>query len=132
MDRLSPQTRVMISIGSSAEAANAPSKGGLAGWQRRRIERCAAADVSDMTVAALAAMLGLSRHHFSRAFQASFGTPPREWLLRVRLADAERRLRHGHETVEQIAIDLGYRSGSQFARAFRARFGCSPTAYRRR
>lgn len=86
----------------------------------------------DLSVGGLARTLHLSPQHFSRAFHVTFGMPPRAWLLEHRLAAAERRLREGDETVEQIALGLGYRSGSQFARAFRARFGCSPLDYRRR
>lgn len=79
----------------------------------------------------LARAVRLSPHHFSRAFRISYGAPPREWLLQARVARAKAQLLDGRETVEQIAFSLGYSSGSQFARAFRARVGVSPQAYRR-
>jgi AraC family transcriptional regulator len=113
------------------EAQTKPVIGGLAGWQARTIRQLAATQLRDMTVASLAQTVNLSPFHFSRAFRATFGVPPREWLLQQRLEQAKARLLESSETVEQIAASVGYRNGSQFARVFRARVGMSPQAFRR-
>jgi AraC family transcriptional regulator len=105
--------------------------GGLAGWQARAIRQVAAAQLAELTVASLARAVGLSPHHFSRAFRATFGMSPREWLLQQRIERATNRLLQSSDTVEQIAMSLGYRSGSQFSRMFRARIGMSPQTFRR-
>lgn len=105
--------------------------GGLAGWQVRRLRVLAEAELAALTVDALAKAVDLSPSYFSRAFRQSFGCAPRSWLLDLRLIEAKRRLSATSETVDQIALALGYRSGSQLSRAFRAKFGQSPRAFRR-
>lgn len=110
---------------------NAPAIGGLAGWQARMVRQLAAAQLAALTVGAMATAVGLSPHHFSRAFRMTFGLPPREWLVQQRLGHAKMRLLETSDTVDQIALSLGYKSGSQLSRAFRARFGMSPRAFRR-
>ncbi|MFZ5684623.1 MAG: helix-turn-helix domain-containing protein, partial [Pseudomonadota bacterium] len=92
----------------------------------------AEAQLESLTVRAMAAAVDLSPHHFSRPFRMSFGAPPREWLIRARLERAKLRLPETSDTVEQIAVRFGYSSGSQFLRAFRARFGLSLQSFRRR
>lgn len=108
------------------------TKGGLAGWHLRAIERLAGTDLANLTVARMAAAADLSPYHFSRAFRVSTGLPPREWLLQKRLAAAKTLLVSTSCTIDQIATSVGYSSGSQFSRAFRARFGASPQEFRRR
>lgn len=108
------------------------AKGGLAGWQVRAITRLADAQLEALTVRGMTAAVDLSPHHFSRAFRMSFGAPPREWLISARLERAKLRLLETSDTVEQIAVRFGYSSGSQFSRAFRARFGLSLQSFRRR
>lgn len=108
-----------------------PAKGGLAGWQTRRLSKLAAEGLAGLTVSRLAAEVSLSPYHFSRAFRVSFGASPREWLIGQRIEQAKLRLRSGQESIERIAQELGYSSSSQFARTFRTQVGCSPVAFRR-
>lgn len=107
------------------------AKGGLAGWQARLLSRLAAAQLGALTVRRMAAMVDLSVHHFSRAFRITYGASPREWLIEAKMRQAAERLLNTVATVEEIAIDLGYSSGSQFSRIFRARLGTSPQTFRR-
>jgi AraC-like DNA-binding protein len=108
-----------------------PVVGGLAGWQARTVRRLAATQLADLTVGALAVASGLSLNHFSRAFRTTFGMSPREWLVQQRVEEARRRLLETSDTVDQIAVSLGYKSSSQLSRIFRARFGMSPRTFRR-
>jgi AraC family transcriptional regulator len=105
--------------------------GGLAGWQVRRLKTLAETDLPRLSVNSLAAAVDLSPSYFTRAFTRSFACSPRSWLLAQRLDAAKQRLAETSETVDQIALSLGYKSGSQLSRAFRARFGMSPQAFRR-
>jgi AraC family transcriptional regulator len=118
--------------GVEALPARVVVKGGLAGWQVRRLSRLAEEELGALTVRRLADTVGLSAHHFSRAFRVTFGVSPRAWLIEARMSRAKARLSDPTTTVEQIAQELGYSSGSQLSRAFRARFGMAPLAYRRR
>lgn len=118
--------------GEPAESVETePAIGGLAGWQARSIRRLASEGLAGLTVRTMAAAVGLSPHHFSRAFRVTFGLPPREWLIQQRLTQARARLLDSAATVDKIALDLGYKSGSQLSRVFRARYGVSPRAFRR-
>ncbi|MBU1326371.1 MAG: helix-turn-helix transcriptional regulator [Alphaproteobacteria bacterium] len=114
------------------ERPSFPQTGGLAGWQKRLVEAAARERLAELTVGKLADEVRLSRYWFSRAFRSSYGIPPAEWLQDRRLREAERRLRVTDDTVERIALDVGYRSGSQLARMFRRRMGASPSVWRRR
>ena len=82
-------------------------------------------------IARLARDAGLSPFRFLRAFTAAVGTSPHQFLLRLRLRDAARRLFDTRESVTAIGYDVGFEDLSNFTRAFRAEFGTSPRAWRR-
>ncbi len=67
---------------------------------------------------------------FKREFQASFQMSPGKWLLGKRLDYAAALFRSSKRNVTEIAFDSGFEDVSHFSRAFKARFGVSPVAYR--
>lgn len=74
---------------------------------------------------------GLSKFHLVRLFRAVFGTTPMRYAEGVRLDRAAEALKaSGRPLVDEIAFAAGYESASAFGRAFRRRFGVSPTAWR--
>ena len=72
---------------------------------------------------------GLTRFDFSRKFRAAFGTTFREYLLRVRIAEARRMLAEGRVSITGIAYSVGFNDGSHFARIFRRLTGALPSEY---
>lgn len=73
-----------------------------------------------------------SPYHFHRLYTAITGEPLYQFIQRIRLERAAARLRaNPSESVTSIAIDLGFGSSASFARAFRASFGLSASAYRK-
>jgi AraC-like DNA-binding protein len=83
------------------------------------------------TVASLAAKAYMSRSTFARRFRESFGQPPLAYLRGVRLRHAAKLLKKSPPLpVPTVARRSGFSSRSQFSRAFRSYFGCSPTEYR--
>lgn len=84
-----------------------------------------------LPVAELAALAGLSRPHFTRAFQAALGESPHRFVLRRRLEAARQYLDRGAEDLATIAVRCGFSSHAHLSSAFRAEFGISPSAYRR-
>lgn len=80
--------------------------------------------------AAEARALGFSRSVFYRRFTALVGEPPEKHLRNLRLDAAARLLRESPFSVKQVAGAIHDRSQSHFAAAFRARFGCTPSAWR--
>jgi AraC-like DNA-binding protein len=81
-------------------------------------------------VIGLARMAGLSPYHFLRAFKATTGVTPHQWLLRTRLRAAAERLAMTKASVTDIALEVGFEDLSNFTRTFRAEFGASPREYR--
>jgi transcriptional regulator of acetoin/glycerol metabolism len=78
----------------------------------------------------LAAMAGLSRDHFARAFHQSVGMPPHGYLLRRRLDHVEQLLRETQLPLSQIAVATGFSDQSHLARHFRRQTGMSPSRAR--
>ena len=78
----------------------------------------------------LAAMAGLSTHHFARAFRQSVGMPPHSYLLRRRLQHVEQMLRDTQLPLSEIALAAGFSDHSHLARHFRRVTGMSPSLAR--
>lgn len=80
---------------------------------------------------ALAAVAHFSPYHFHRLFLAWTGQTLGDYLARRRLEKAAQRLRgQPDSTVLSIALGVGYGSAEAFTRAFKARFGHSPSQWR--
>jgi transcriptional regulator GlxA family with amidase domain len=84
----------------------------------------------DLSLEALAQRMRLSPRQFSRRFKAAFAASPGEYVERLRLDEARRRLLGSSESVESIAASVGYASGDAFRKAFERQFGVAPTTYR--
>ena len=83
------------------------------------------------TLPALADKARMSRSSFARAFKATVGTSPLDYLTRWRMLFAGSRLRDGNQPVSSVATSLGYQSESAFSTAFRHVMGCAPRTYAR-
>jgi AraC family transcriptional regulator len=79
----------------------------------------------------LAEVAHFSAYHFHRLFSAWMGETLGDYLRRRRLEIAAMRLvSQPRSTILEIAFSTGFGSAEAFARAFKNRFGCSPTAWR--
>ncbi|MCK6488450.1 MAG: helix-turn-helix transcriptional regulator [Planctomycetes bacterium] len=83
-------------------------------------------------VAGLAARAGLSREHLSRQVRRTLGCTAADLLLHLRLQAAARALASDARPVAVVAGEFGFASSAHFSRHFRARFGATPHAWRRR
>lgn len=86
----------------------------------------------DLSVEALAARACLCPRHFTRRFKKDFGTTPADFVERLRLDEARRRLSAHGDTIEEVADSVGFHSADAFRRAFERRFGVTPGGYRER
>ena len=105
----------------------APSRGGLPPVVTQRICEYIESHLEQkIMLEGLAAMAGLSTHHFARGFNQSVGIPPHSYLLSRRLERAERMLRETQLPLSEIAVATGFSDQSHLARHFRRRTGMSP------
>ena len=87
---------------------------------------------NDLSVEALAGRACLCPRHFSRRFKTEIGASPADFVERLRLDEARRRLSNGDNSVENVGLSVGFKSADAFRRAFERRLGVSPSDYRRR
>ena len=80
--------------------------------------------------AATARHVGVSPRRLEGLFRAALGTTPAAHALDLRLQAARRMLTDTRHPVQEVALRTGFTSPSAFARAFRHRFGQSPTTVR--
>ncbi|HEY3330184.1 MAG TPA: helix-turn-helix transcriptional regulator [Capsulimonadaceae bacterium] len=78
---------------------------------------------------ALAAAIGISPRRMRQAFAQHTGRSPKRYFTEVRLRQAAQFLRMRRFNVTELAEHLGYASPFHFSRAFKAEYGCSPSAY---
>ena len=113
-------------------AAARPVRGGLPAWQQKRVVEFIEEHLAEeISLAALAELVGLSLYHFARAFTQSFGAPPHRYHMARRIDRAKNLLQRPALSVTEIAVRIGFRETSSFTRAFRKFTGLTPTEYRR-
>src|ERR1700716_4535398 len=79
----------------------------------------------------LARVANFSSFHFHRLFNAWFGETLGDYVRRRRLEMAALRLvAQPRLPVLQVALSVGFGSTEAFGRAFKARFGSTPSAWR--
>lgn len=86
---------------------------------------------SELSVAELAGVVGLSSRQLSRAFQAETGQSPAKAIEQLRLAAARQWVEKSTVSIDVIAVDVGFGGRERMRRAFLRRFGLSPQAIRR-
>jgi AraC family transcriptional regulator len=85
----------------------------------------------DLDLDTVSGIAAFSKFHFHRQFMATFEVSVHRYVQLARLKRASNQLANGAESVTGIAMDAGYESPDAFARAFRQRFGQSPSAFRK-
>jgi AraC family transcriptional regulator len=86
----------------------------------------------DLDLDALSSIAAYSKYHFHRQFTAIFGLSVHRYIQLVRMKRASYRLAYANtQSVTDIAMDAGYDAPDAFARAFRQRFGQSPSSFRK-
>ena len=85
-----------------------------------------------LNLESLAEVAHFSPFHFHRLFSAWMGETLGDYLRRRRVEIAATRLvAQPRVAVLPLALSVGFGSAEAFARAFKKRFGCSPTSWRR-
>lgn len=74
----------------------------------------------------------LAERTFKRRFVTATGLAPLDYVQRLRVEDAKRRLERTVDPVDDIAWRVGYEEPAFFRRLFRRTVGMAPGAYRKR
>lgn len=85
----------------------------------------------DLTLDALARACGLSASYFARAFKASTGLTPHQWLADQRLKTAVELLKNSSMPLHEVARTCGYADQAHFTRSFSQKKGMPPSVWRR-
>jgi AraC family transcriptional regulator len=93
----------------------------VADWETR-----AAAARFNVTVLSL--HCGVSRRLLQKFIFKSFGVPPHEWMLRIRMQRAALLLRHGLY-VKAVSQELGFKQSGHFSREFKRYYGMPPSHF---
>lgn len=79
----------------------------------------------------LARRASTSPRTLSRRFKEQTGTTPLQWLLDVRVRNAQALLETTRLTVDEVAFAVGFDGAATFRARFRRTIGVTPNAYRR-
>lgn len=79
----------------------------------------------------LAAILGIHPVHLAKSFRRSHGCTVGEYIRRVRIDEASKRLISSQMSIARVAAACGYSDHSHLCRVFRAYLGVSPKVFRR-
>lgn len=109
-----------------------PIRGVLARWQERRAKDMLLANLNGAVgLDELARACNLSRSHFARAFKATTGMAPLQWLQVQRVERAKNLLLNSTLPIDQIAHHCGFADQSHFTRAFARIVNTTPGVWRR-
>lgn len=89
-------------------------------------------DDGELNIAGMAAAMNMSRSALFEKCRASTGMAPLEYLRSMRFCKAAEMLRSGDGSISQIAYATGFNDSHYFSKAFRQRFGMTPSEYRRK
>jgi len=109
------------------------SQPGLSSYACRQIENYLKANFcSPISVPEMAMMLNMSAGHFSTCFRESFGLMPHQYLMGLRLDEAEKCLMETDLPISEIAARLSFSSQSHLTTALKKYRKLTPGEIRRR
>ena len=84
----------------------------------------------DLKTDILHRLCGISGTYFRRIFQANYMMSPQEYILGKRLSHAKAIIDSGDfDSISKIAASVGYNDALYFSRAFKKKYGVSPSQY---
>ncbi len=116
---------------STIRQVDKPSRHSLAPSRLKRVlEHVDATLEAPLTLSDLAAVAGLSRFHFSRAFRSAVGETPLAYVAKKRVERARALLRSTELPLAEVARQAGFTSPGYFSTAFKRSTGLKPSLYR--
>lgn len=84
-----------------------------------------------ITLDELSEHVGINKYYLIRLFKQKTGLSPIDFLIHVRLAEAEKLLAQTDTTISKISDMVGFHSPSHFSKTFKESNHCTPSAYRK-
>lgn len=84
-----------------------------------------------VNVSEMAQFLNIDRSHLSRIFKQEKGLSPKQYIMSVKMDIAAQTLKKSDSTVKDTAVSVGYASQQEFSKAFKRRFGLSPSEWKK-
>jgi AraC-like DNA-binding protein len=132
-DDAAAATSRLVSLLSLPSLQPADAHGGLAPWQKRKIDRFLKEHIAEpLRIERLAGQLSLSASYFHHAFKETFGVSPHVYITRLRLALVRTMMLATAEPLSQIAFACGFADQSHLCKIFRRELGEPPSIWRRR
>ena len=85
-----------------------------------------------LNVDELADMVAVSSRSFLRRFKKATANTPLEYIQRVKIEAAKKRLESSTDNITQVMYDMGYMDGKAFRTVFKKYTGLSPVEYRKK
>ncbi|RXG99448.1 helix-turn-helix domain-containing protein [Bradyrhizobium zhanjiangense] len=105
---------------------------GLPEYQFRRLQDFIEANLEgEISLAAMASACGIGTKSFVRAFAATTGKSPYQYVIAARVERAKRLIEQNQEGLAEIALRCGFSHQEHLTRAFRRLTGQTPGRYRR-
>jgi len=106
--------------------------GGLSAGALRRVREYVQLHLDEsIDLSMLAAVAGLSMHHFAREFKQSAGVTPHHYLIQKRIERAQQMLAQTDLSLTEITYAVGFSDQGHLARHFRGFLGTTPREFRR-
>ena len=116
---------------STANLQQENTHGGLSGYKLRRVQEFINANLEeDLSLAEIAAVCDLSQYHFARAFRASTGLTPQQYLMQQRIERAKELLSKDNLPIVEISLQTGFKNQSHFTTLFRKYTKFTPKLWR--
>jgi transcriptional regulator GlxA family with amidase domain len=85
---------------------------------------------SSIKIDDLVKLTALSRRSFIRKFKGATGNTPKDYIQRVKVEWARKKLEYENIDIQQISYFLSYKDSGTFSKIFKKHIGISPNAYR--
>jgi len=116
---------------ADASVEHTPRPGGPGGMVTDALRYIERHGLGPLALGEVAAAVGRSEAHLTTALKRATGYSVVQWIIRRRMVEARRLLRHSEERVDVIAERVGYADPTHFIRLFRREHGKTPAAWRR-
>lgn len=109
------------------------SKGGISQFKLRQALEYVERNLENgesISLEKIAASVGISYFHFSRAFKQSMGVSPNKYIATRRIERAKKLLAQTDDGIADIALQVGFSSQSHFTMMFQRLIGTTPKMFR--